>query len=266
MLARIFADPLTRAGAQAAVAAALALAMMAVARRYRVHLEREILIAVARGLVQIVAVGSVLALLFRGPGWTSAFILAAMLVTAARIASHRVRAIPGAFGVALAGIGGGAGLLIVVMTLLGVIDPAITSLVPVASMIIANAMNAAALAIERFGSEVESHAGLIETALALGAGPDAAVSSQVQTAIKASLIPGINSLRSLGIVWIPGLMAGMVLSGSSPIPAGIYQFVVIATIFSASGLTSLISTRLIRHRIFSRADQLTLRPSAKGSG
>ena len=67
-------------------------------------------------------------------------------------------------------------------------------------------------------------------------------------------------LKSLGIVWIPGVMAGMMVSGASPIYAGIYQFVVVAMILSASGITALVVTLLIRTRAFSPAEQLILRP------
>ena len=117
-------------------------------------------------------------------------------------------------------------------------------------------MNANALALERFRSEVEAYIGQIESALALGAAPDVSIAPAVQRSFSASLIPALNNLRSLGLVWIPGLMAGMVLSGSSPLYAAIYQFVVIAMIFGASGLTSLISTSLVRSRIFTPAEQL----------
>jgi putative ABC transport system permease protein len=102
--------------------------------------------------------------------------------------------------------------------------------------------------------------GEIETALALGADGKSSVSPYVQVSFEASLIPAIDSLRSLGIVWIPGLMAGMLLSGARPIYAAIYQFVLLAMIFAASGLTSLISTLLIRARVMSPAEQLILRP------
>src|SRR5437660_2109281 len=128
-------------------------------------------------------------------------------------------------------------------------------------MIVDNAMNTNSLALNRFRSEVESHVGLIETALALGAGAKETVSPYVHAACEASLIPAIDSLRSLGIVWIPGLMAGMLLSGARPVYAAIYQFVVLAMIFAASGLTALVSTLLIRSRAFTAAEQLLLRPS-----
>ena len=118
-------------------------------------------------------------------------------------------------------------------------------------MLIANAMNTNSLALNRFRADVLAHAGEIETALALGAEARNSVSPYVQASFEASLIPAIDSLRSLGIVWIPGLMAGMLLSGARPVYAAIYQFVVLAMIFAASGLTSLISTMLIRGRVFS---------------
>ena len=82
----------------------------------------------------------------------------------------------------------------------------------------------------------------------------------MQAAFESSLIPAIDSVRSLGIVWIPGLMAGMLLSGARPLYAAIYQFVVLAMILASSGLTSLISTLFIRARLFTSADQLIVQP------
>jgi putative ABC transport system permease protein len=127
-------------------------------------------------------------------------------------------------------------------------------------MLIANAMNTNGLALNRFRSEVLAHAGEIETALALGAEPGNSVAPFTQASFEASLIPAIDSMRSLGIVWIPGLMAGMMLSGARPVYAAIYQFVVLAMIFAASGLTSLVSTLLIRGKVFTAAEQLLLQP------
>jgi hypothetical protein len=111
--------------------------------------------------------------------------------------------------------------------------------------------------------EPTSHVGPIEAGLALGAAPTKVVSPYVQEAVEASLIPRVDNLRSLGIVWIPGLMAGMILAGSDPVYAAIYQFVVIAMIYASSGLTSVASTLLIRSHVFSEAEQLVLRQSPR---
>src|SRR5260370_34836070 len=107
------------------------------------------------------------------------------------------------------------------MSWMGVIDTAIPVLIPVGSMLIANAMNTKGLALNRFRSDVLAHTGEIEAALALGADPRQSVALYVEASFEASLIPAIDSLRSLGIVWIPGLMAGMLLSGARPVYAAI---------------------------------------------
>jgi len=260
MLRLFFHTQLQLGFAQAAAAALVALLVIILARRRQIHLETETLIAMVRGLVQIIAVGSILVILLRAPRWTSGFLLGGMIVAAGATSARRAKGIPDAFRVSAWSIAFGAGSVIALMTLLGVIDTAITSLVPVGSMLIANAMNTNGLALNRFRSDVLAHVGEIESALALGAEARTSVSPYVQASFEASLIPAIDSLRSLGIVWIPGLMAGMLLSGARPVYAAIYQFVVLAMIFAASGLTSLTSSVLIGGRIFSPAQQLLLQP------
>lgn len=260
MLKALVSGQLQLGLAQAVAAAIAALLVVLLARKRGVYLEGEAVVAMARGIVQIVAVGSILLLLLRGPRWTSVFLLAAMIVAAGATSARRAKEMPDAFRVSSWAIACGAGSVIAVMAWLGVIDTSVNSLVPVGSMLIANAMNTNGLALNRLRSEVLSHVGEIETALALGADAKISVAPYVQGAFEASLIPAIDSLRSLGIVWIPGLMAGMLLSGARPVYAAIYQFVVLAMIFAASGLTSLVSTILIRARIFTSAQQLLLQP------
>lgn len=259
MLKDLFHTQLSLGLAQAAISSLLALCVVFLARRRNIHLESDTAVALLRGIVQIVIVGSVLALLLKAPRWSSVFLLAGMLLTAGSISARRAKNIPGAQRVSTLAIAAGAGSVTAIMTWAGVIDTAITALIPVGSMIIANAMNTNALALNRFRAEVLAHAGEIETALALGAAPQATVNHYAESSIQASLIPAIDNLRSLGIVWIPGLMTGMLLSGASPMYAAIYQFVVIAMILASSGLTSLISTLMIRSHAFSPAEQLVLK-------
>jgi putative ABC transport system permease protein len=258
MLRTLFHNQVALGFAQAGAVSLAAFVMAMVARRVGIHLVREVAVALARGLVQIVAVGSVLILLLRGPQAVGFAVLAAMTVAAAATSARRARSVPGAFRIALYSIAAGAGTVILAMTWLGVIETRIAFLVPVGSMLVANAMNATSLALNRFRAEVDAHAGLVETALALGAEAPASVRPYAESALRSSLIPAVDSLRALGVVWIPGLMAGMVLSGSDPLYAAVYQFVTIAMIFCSSGLTCLMATTLARTAVFSPAGQLLL--------
>ena len=90
-------------------------------------------------------------------------------------------------------------------------------LVPVGSMIIANAMNACAQAAERFRADVTANVGQVETGVGVGRRRQlTAVAPYVQKAVYASLLPRLDMLKSLGMVWIPGVMAGMMVSGRKP--------------------------------------------------
>lgn len=250
---------LVRGALDCLIAASATIAVILLARRRAPGLLREVPLAELRGIVQIVAVGGILAALLHGPAWTSIFVLAGMILAAASIVRNRAKKIPGAFMLALVAISAGAGSILILMTTTGVIPLKILTLIPVGSMVIANTMNTQSIFLDRFRGEIVAHVGEIESALALGATPDVAADRYLQSAFRASLIPAIDNIRSLGIVWIPGIMAGMVLSGASPLYAALYQFVVLTTIFSSSALACFVASHLVTRRVFSLHAQLLLR-------
>jgi putative ABC transport system permease protein len=252
--------------AQAAGAIVLCAAVVALCGWFSVHVEREAAISIARGLVQMVAVGMVLAALLKGALVIGALILLAMTVAAAFTAGRRLQGMRAAVPLCFCAIAVGSGVVIAAMLATGTLKSDIAMLVPVGSMIIANAMNACAQAAERFRADVMAHVGEVETSLALGADPAVAVAPHVKSAVYASLLPRLDMLKSLGLVWIPGVMAGMMVSGASPVYAGIYQFVIVAMILAASGITGLIAILLMRNRAFSPAAQLILRRTEAKAG
>jgi putative ABC transport system permease protein len=148
---------------------------------------------------------------------------------------------PHSYWICLRAIGTGSAVVIATMSATGVIAYKATALVPLGSMIIANSMNTCAQVLERYASDLRLNAGRVEAALALGASSGMAALPYARNATGAALIPSLNSLRSLGIVWIPGFAAGMLLTGSDPVYTAIYQFMVIAMIYAASGVTALVA-------------------------
>jgi putative ABC transport system permease protein len=250
--------------AQAAGAIVLCAGVVLLCRAFAVRVERETAISLVRGFVQMVLVGAVLALLLQGTLPVGVLILLGMTMAAAVTAARRGNGIDHIVRLCFYAVSAGAGVVIAAMLATGALDAGIAMLVPVGSMIVANAMNACAQAIERFRAEVGAHVGQIEAALALGADPATTVAPYMQRAVYAALLPRLDMLKSLGLVWIPGVMAGMMVSGASPLHASIYQFVVVAMIFAASGITGLVAAVLIRRRAFSPAAQLILRPAAAG--
>lgn len=111
--------------------------------------------------------------------------------------------------------------------------------VPLAGMIFAGAMNTVSLAAERLQSEFDSGTPYTEAR---------------RIALQASLIPIINSLFAVGLVTLPGMMTGQILSGISPLVAAKYQIVVMTMLFGASGISAALYLVLARRSLRHSAD------------
>jgi len=121
-------------------------------------------------------------------------------------------------------LGGGLTLLLVTQGVLDLnpwYEP--QYMIPLAGMIFANAMNTISLAAERFYSELSMQRTYEEAR---------------NKALQTSLIPIINSLFAVGIVSLPGMMTGQILSGVSPLIAARYQIMVMCMIFGSAGIAS----------------------------
>ncbi len=200
MLSQIFHDPLSLRAAQAVGAALLALVVAYMARWVGINLQREVVVALVRGIVQIIIVGLLLTFVLGNAQWLSGLVLLGMMLAGAVIAAQRTPHIPCILQVTTSAILLGAGLVIGITMTLGILDTTAATMIPVGSMLIANAMNTTALALDRFRAEVEAHTGQIEAGLPLGAAPNVVIGPYVQASVQASMIPSINNLRSLGIV------------------------------------------------------------------
>jgi putative ABC transport system permease protein len=193
--------------------------------------------ATVRMLVQLLLIGYVLIYIFESDQpWLIVAVIAVMISVAGWIAIRHVQDRKSrAYGRALIAIALPAVLTLALVTgaVIGV-DPWFKPrfVVPLAGMIVAGAMNAVGLAAERFQAETARGE----------AYPDAR-----RTAYQASLIPIINSLFAVGLVALPGMMTGQILSGVSPLIAAKYQIVVMTMLFGVSGVASAVYLRLVPH-------------------
>jgi putative ABC transport system permease protein len=132
-------------------------------------------------------------------------------------------------------------------------------LIPLAGVILANAMNAAAIAGERLTTTVNSSHLEIETHLSLGATPQQAIAQYRREAIKAGLVPTLNAMMIVGMVTLPDLVTGQLLGGASPLNAIGYQILILLMLAFATLTTTLLLTQGLCQQFFNRAAQLALR-------
>lgn len=197
---------------------------------------RESIYAVLRMLVQLFLIGYFLTYIFESDSSLVVLgVLIVMLGSSSWIALRTIR-IPRkqlyfkALGAIL--LGGGSVLLLITQGVLG-LDPWYmpSYMIPLAGMIFANAMNSVSLAGERLQAEL---------------GREAPYQQARGVALQASLIPITNSLFAVGLVSLPGMMTGQILSGVSPFIAARYQIMVMCMIFASTGISAAMFLMMVK--------------------
>ncbi|SJZ35886.1 ABC transporter permease [Selenihalanaerobacter shriftii] len=128
--------------------------------------------------------------------------------------------------------------------------------IPLAGMLIGNSMTGISLGVERLISGIKDNRDKIEATLMLGATPKKATREVVNAAFNAAILPTINSMMGMGIVFLPGMMTGQILSGSSPITAIKYQIIIMLGILASVSLTVFILVNLGYKTLFNERAQL----------
>lgn len=194
-----------------------------------------------RMISQLLIVGYLLVFIFTiKNAWLVGGILLVMIIASSWIAlgvikKHQTALFKVTFIAIL--VGGGINLVLITQGVLALepwYEPRYT--IPLAGMIFANAMNAVSLAVERLDSELTNKVSFKRAR---------------EISFQASLIPTVNSLFAVGLVSLPGMMTGQILSGVSPLVAVRYQIVVMCMVFSSAGISSAIFLVLSK-RYFSK--------------
>ncbi len=205
------------------------------------------LYAVMRMLGQLLLIGYFLALIFKSD---SALIVISVLtvmvfssswIALGTVGYHRRKLLLPAFWSIL--LGGGITLLLITQGVLNLQPWYLPRyMIPLAGMIFANAMNSVSLAAERLDSEIDRSQSFRQAR---------------NTAFHASMIPVVNSLFAVGLVSLPGMMTGQILSGITPFIAARYQIMVMCMIFGSAGLSTACFLVLVRPFFEQRQDHVT---------
>lgn len=194
--------------------------------------------ALGRMLIQLLAIGYVLSWIFGASN--GALVAIVLLIMASASAWIALRTVPEQrwrlMWAASAGVLLGGGLTLAVVTqLVLALDPWFLPryMIPLAGMAFANAMTAISLSAERLYAELNH-----------GVGWEHARG----TAFQAAMIPVVNSLFAVGLVSLPGMMTGQILSGVSPLIAARYQIMIMCLIFAASGISVAVFLSFCRQR------------------
>ena len=192
--------------------------------------------AISRMLVQLMVIGYFLAHIFEADSaWVVLAVVTVMVFASSWIALRTTtikRTLLYKKTLYSVVLGGGITFLLVTQVVLN-LNPWYSPryVIPLAGMIFASSMNSVSLAVERLTAEIERNVDYQQAR---------------NTALRTSLIPITNSLFAVGLVSLPGMMTGQILSGISPLVAARYQIMVMCMIFGSAGISSALFLKLVK--------------------
>ncbi len=254
------------------LAAVLVLLLGLLGWQMNLGISRQLYIAAARTTVQLLLVGLVLKILFASTSTLFILLIAFIMISVAgwEILSRQHRKLKGWWGF---GVSTGSlfisSFLITLLSLLVVIkaDPWYSPQysIPLLGMLLGNTMTGIALGMDRLIQTAWQQRPLIEQRLILGQTADEAITDIRREAMRAGMIPIINSMAAAGLVSLPGMMTGQILAGAPPVEAVKYQILIMFMIASGTGLGVISVLWLLSKRMFDERERLCFKRLLKFS-
>lgn len=228
---------------QVGIAYVFILLVLGYVRWRGIHREKEIIIASVRMTLQLFIVGYVLQYVFENPSpFITILIIAIMEAFAVQRIYKRFR---GKLSknlkkvIAMSMVTGTLTCVIYFLLIVMGIKPWFNPryFIPIAGMLIGNSMTGISLGINTLIEGMTTRRAMIEEALVLGATPKDASRYVINNAFDSAILPTINSMIGMGIIFLPGMMTGQILGGASPTTAIAYQIAIMLGILGAVALT-----------------------------
>ncbi len=200
----------------------------------KVNLVKQLLIGNIRMTVQLILAGLILTYIFENPHpiFTVLYICVMVGFSIYRVFS-RVKGLNSRFKLAVAIALSFSGLCMIIFFVTIVVGESVFNpqyTIPLAGMILGNSITGVTLGLNSFKKSVETGHARINALQCIGAKPSQILFPFVREALETAMLPTLNSIVGMGIVSLPGMMTGQILSGTLPMTAILYQIAIMVTI------------------------------------
>lgn len=241
----------------------LLILILLIMKKSQIHQSKLLFLASIRMTLQLILAGYVLTYIFKNP---HPLLTLLYLSTMTFFAVHRVlsknKGLNRKFKMMIALSIGASGLFMVFFFVAVIVGESIFNpqyVIPLSGMIMGNAMTGTNLGIKTFRESIQSQKNQIETLLNFGVTPKKILQPFVNQALETALLPTLNSMVGMGIVSLPGMMTGQILSGTLPTTAVFYQIAIMIAITTVVCLSVFLSLYLGYHTLYNKRNQMDLR-------
>jgi len=240
----------------------LLLVVLAIMKKCRIDQTRLLVVASFRMTVQLVLAGLILTAIFRNPH--PAFTLLYLVVMtgfAIYMVLSKNKGINRRFKAVVAVSLAVTGLSIVVFFIVAVVGADIFNpryTIPVSGMIIGNAMNGVSLGLRNFNENIRTQRNKIDTLINIGVTPQKILEPFVNQSLETAMLPTLNSMLGMGIISLPGMMTGQILSGTLPMTAILYQIAILIAICTVTCLAVFCSLHFGYRTLYNKRNQMVI--------
>ncbi|MCL2882323.1 MAG: ABC transporter permease [Coriobacteriia bacterium] len=218
----------------------LLIVVLIIMKKSRIDQTKLLVVASVRMTVQLVIAGLVLTYILKNPSpWFTVAYLAVMTAFAIYTALSRNIGLNRRFQVIVGASLAATGLIIVCFFIVVVVGVDLFNArytIPISGMIIGNAMTGVSLGLRTFTENIHAQRARIDTLVNIGATPPKILIPFVNQALETALLPTLNSMIGMGIISLPGMMTGQILSGTMPMTAILYQIAILVAISAVTCL------------------------------
>ena len=247
------------------MAALLVLLLAFLSLILKLNLASRIVIAAIRTVVQLLLIGLVLKALFAQVSllWVSALSILMLLMAGREVMARQQRRFGGLWGYGLGTLSMFVSSFTLTVYALIVIvgtDPWYTPQysIPLLGMMLGNTMTGVSLALDNLTTSAWRQREVIEARLILGQDWRMAIGDITRDSVRIGMIPMINAMAAAGIVSLPGMMTGQILSGTEPMEAVKYQILIMFLITAGTGFAAILATWIGARHLFDDRQRLRL--------
>jgi len=247
------------------MAAVLILILAVISLVLKLSLASRIVIAAIRTVVQLLLIGLVLKTLFAQVDllWVAALSIFMLLIAGREVMARQQRRFGGLWGYGLGTLSMFVSSFTLTVYALIVIvgtDPWYTPqyAIPLLGMMLGNTMTGVSLALDKLTTTAWQQRNVIEARLILGQDWQTAIGDIIRDSVRIGMIPMINAMAAAGIVSLPGMMTGQILSGTEPMEAVKYQILIMFLITAGTGFSAILATWIGARRLFDNRQRLRL--------
>lgn len=238
----------------------LLIIILIIMKHSKINQTKLLLVASARMTVQLVLAGLILTYIFKDPHPVFVILYLTAMITFSiwRVLSKN-KGINNRFKVAISLSLALSGLFVLGFFILAVVGENIFNpqyTIPLAGMIIGNAMTGVTLGMKTFMENIRTQRNKIDVLVNLGATPRKILLPYVNNALETALLPTMNNMLGMGIISLPGMMTGQILSGTLPTTAIMYQIAIMIAICTSVCLTVFCSLNFGYRTLYNKRNQI----------